>query len=221
LYFRLKLLDMGFKKAVALAPNPLFRDGYWLLLRDQLQETPCPAGGSFLTEYDICLKYTEESARKLGKTYKAPLKLKPELNEETERWDLRVDLQKGGRSGAHHINYHRLVGLTLKMAKHGSDGRKLRTPVVVGPQQWSSYEVNHKDFNNFDCRLLNLQPKEVGRHRGEGRDAWSRNCLSHAEKVQLVKVKIAQLRNKAKLLKKPASAPRRSPGRLVRRTRLK
>ena len=66
------------------------------------------------------------------------------------------------------------------MAEHGSDGRKLRALVVVAPQSWSSYEVNHKDFNNFHCRLRNLEAKEVGRHRGEGLDGWSRKCLSHA-----------------------------------------
>jgi hypothetical protein len=56
----------------------------------------------------------EGVCKKLGKTHKNPLELKPELNEMTE------------------------------------------------------------DFNNFDCRLRNLEAEEVGRHRGKGRDGWSR-----------------------------------------------
>ena len=108
---------MVLKRAVALADNPAFRQGYWLILRKSVLKTPCPDGGHFLTEYNICRKLTAKSAQKLGRVYTQPLTLMPEVNEETDRWDLRVDLHKPG-GGAHHIRYHRLVGLALKKATH-------------------------------------------------------------------------------------------------------
>ena len=49
---------------------------------------------------------------------------------------------------------------------------------------WSSYEVNHRNWNTLDCRVVNLEPQERARHRSEGRLGWSKKSMSHAEKVR-------------------------------------
>ena len=158
---RLGLPGMTLRKAAALAPNLYFREGYWLLLRSALLKSPCPADGFFLTEYDVHLKLAPSSAKKLGEAYSKPLKLKPELNQETGRWDLRIDLAKGGGGGAHHLQYHRLVGLTLKKAAHDADGRALQAPAVVSVDQWASYEVAIRKIHLPDDYSNSFSPSSL------------------------------------------------------------
>ena len=189
---------MVLKKAVALAANPLFSDGYWLILRQTVLKTPCPDGGFFVTEYDIRRKLTAASTQKLGRMYGKPLKLKPEVNEETDRWDLRLDLRTAV-GGAFHTHYHRVVGLTLKKTKHGINGFPLRNPEIVSTDHWKYYEVDHVNWNNLDCRLRNLDTREQSRHRGEGRRGSHVKSLPHSTKVKLLKSA------KVKLFRRPAA----------------
>ena len=177
--------------------NPVFKEGHWLLLRAAPLKTACPDGGHFLTEYDVCLRLAEGSARKLGRDFSAPLSLAPEQNGDTGRWDLRVELPKLG-GGKFHARYHRIVGLALKETKEGPSGRPLGAPRLARPAEWSSYEVDHSDWNNLDCRLRNLQCRAASRHRGEGRLGWNLKKLSHDAKAAKVR----------KLLRRPAAAAR-------------
>ena len=62
--------------------------GYVLKLRDELKVTPCPGGGFFLSEYDVCFKLTAAYARKVGRQYSAGVRLVPE-QDDYGRWDLR------------------------------------------------------------------------------------------------------------------------------------
>ena len=55
---------------------------------------------------------------------------------------------------------------------------------LVDPRNWSSYEVSHRNLNTLDCRVVNLEPQESGRHRSEGRLGWSKKSMSHDEKVR-------------------------------------
>jgi hypothetical protein len=150
-------------------------------------------------EYDICLKLSAASARKLGRAYSKPLTLIPEMHPESGRWDLRVDLARGSGNGQQHLHYHRLIGLALLETGHSKAGRKRVVPVVVAPGDWGCYEVHHVNWNNLDCRLCNLEAMQKDRHRGGGRDGWSKKVLSHAQKVLMM--------SQPRTAKRPAKRP--------------
>eukprot|EP00973_Karenia_brevis_P056749 7897268-Karenia_brevis.AAC.1 len=115
--------------------NPFFRDGYWLLRRAAPLRIPFNAAGDFfIVDWDVCLKLSPASARKLGREFAAPLTLKPEKHKDTGRWDLRLDLRAGTQS--FHMHYHRLVGLCLKQTSHDALGRKLQRPMYVKADNW-------------------------------------------------------------------------------------
>lgn len=59
-----------------------------MLRRSVPLRVPCPAGGFFLVEWDICLKLAESTARKTQRRYAAALPLEPVQNPKTRRWDL-------------------------------------------------------------------------------------------------------------------------------------
>lgn len=147
-----------------------------------------------MVEHAICLKLAPATARKQGREFAKELDLKPQLNEETGRWDLRVDLARGGGLGQFHTFFHRVVGLCLRKAKLDAAGRKRQVAALVRPCSWEAFEVDHVNWNNLDCRPRNLQP--TSRHRGEGRDGWHLKCLTHAQKKRKVR----------KLLKKKPAA---------------
>lgn len=191
-------------RATPITSNTEFRDGYWLVPRDTLLWVSCPAGGHFVIDYDVCLKLAPSTAQKTGREFAAPLELKPQENKETHRWDLRVDPARGADRGAKHTFFHRLLGLSLRKTEHDTLGRKLQRRRLVPPGLWDDYEVHHKNWNNLDCRLQNLQPQAKVRHRGQGRDGWSKKAMTHKLKV----AHLAVLRRPAATRRRPASATR-------------
>lgn len=98
--------------------------------------------------------------------------------------------------------YHRIVGLCLRNTEHDSNGMRVDVPFLVDPANWTAYEVDHQNWNTLDCRTTNLVPKEITRHRKDGRDGWHRKALTHAAKVKALRVV---------LRKRPARAPLRRP----------
>ena len=128
--------------------------GYFLVLREKLKVTPCPAGGSFLTEYDICSELSVQYAREVGRAYSKGVKLIPETDA-NGRWDLRVELQADGQRL--HKQYHNLLALVACKTKYGPSGRLLQRPRKVCQEDLAEYEGNHRDWNNLDCRLRNIE----------------------------------------------------------------
>ena len=172
-------------RATAIPPNSYFHDGYHIFRLSEPKKVTGPAGGFFLVEHEIRLKRAPATARREGYDFMEALQLKPQLNEETGRWDLRVDLAKGGGRGQKHTFFHRLLGLCLRKANYDAQGRNRPAPGRVRPTSWKHYEVDHCTWIKRVCRLRNLRP--TSRHRGEGRDGWNRKSLTHAEKVKRVR----------------------------------
>ena len=181
---------------VPLLPNSRFKSGYCLVLRSNPLKTPCPSGGYFYTEYDICRALNVSSARKLKRSHAKALALLPQQNDATGRWDLGVYLVASG-GARYHTFYHRVVGLTLVETEHNVKGRKLSKPKIVPEEQWDEYEVDHADWNNLDNRVRNLRVRHKLRHRGQGRDEWQKKALTHGQKARMVRQSIS---------KKPARA---------------
>lgn len=179
---------MVLPRSVPVPRNAFFRDGYWLVRREAPLRIPFNAAGDFfVVDWDVFLKLTPSSAKRLGREFaEQPLMPKPEKNEQTGRWDLRLDLSTGNK--CFHMHFHRLVGLCLKQTNQDALGRKLQRPMYVKAENWELYEVNHRNWNNLDCRLYNLVPEHARRHRGEGRRGWHKMCLTLKDKVK-------QLRN--------------------------
>jgi hypothetical protein len=156
-----------------LEPSSNCRHGHWLLLRPDELRIPCPSGGEFVVEYDICLELSKSSARKLNLA--KPLALTPERDEHG-RYDLRVQLA-GGSAGKHwHTHYHRVLGLALTATPFSSKGRKV-SPRLVSVADYGGYDVHHLDGDPLNCRLRNLQSLPVCRHRGAERDGWNTRAV--------------------------------------------
>lgn len=147
------------RRAFEVPHGILPRDGYWFFLRDELDLVPHPWGGWFLVEYDIKLKLQPESARKLGREFSEPLKLTPKLDKKAGegRWDLRVNFSTGSSGVQHRRYYHNVLGLLRTKTKFGRTGRRLHRPGYVSHLHFKDYQVDHKDWNNLDCRLRNLR----------------------------------------------------------------
>ena len=108
------------------------------------------------------------------------VRLAPYVVEIRGRLDLGLDL---GRPGYGQQYFHRVVALVLKRTFFDKAGRRLKTPFWVKEANWGWYEGDHVNFNTLDCRLCNLEPVQVDRHRGERRDLWNKKCLNLEQSV--------------------------------------
>ena len=95
-----------------------------------------------------------------------------------------MDLQSV--SGPFHVNYHRLIGLSMLPCKVNSAGNPVE-PYMVPPEQWGKFEVHHKNWNNLDCRLRNLEVVPKKWHRELGRVQWQKKSKPHWKKVAWMK----------------------------------
>ena len=59
--------------------------------------------------------------------------------------------------------------------------------VVVCPERYGSYQVDHRDWNNLDCRLRNLELLPAGRHLSYERWGWKKKVLKLSVKKAMVK----------------------------------
>ena len=159
---------------------------YRFTLRDRLAKVRCPQGGFFLAEYKIQRKLKPESARILRRPFSKPLRLHAEKDTKG-RWNLRVNFADTVAAKSRRFYYHKLLAMLLLQTKYSRKGRRLPRRVSVQPKDWKFYQVHHKNWNNLDCRLKNLEPVEQGVHEGAGRDGWDHKSLTHPEKVGLVR----------------------------------
>ena len=106
------------------------------------------------------------------------MRLVPYVVEKDGRLDLKVNLGPGG-----YQFFHRVLALVLKRTWFDKAGRRVKSPFWVKAANWGWYEGDHVNFNVLDCRLCNLEPVQVDRHRGERRDGWNRTSLTLEESV--------------------------------------
>merc|ERR1740129_997691 len=103
----------------------------------------------------------------MGRRYGRPLALNPE-RDQYGRYDLASWLADGA-GGQCHTQYHRVVGLALKKTSFDKRGREALSH-YARPADQHGHEVDHVDWDPYNCRLSNLMPLPIFRHRGEGRD---------------------------------------------------
>ena len=162
---------------------------YFLVLRDTIKVTSCPDGSSFISEFDIKRKLTDRRyVARVGREFGRALTLYPQLDRKHGRYDLRVDLGAGRNEDQRQVlYYHRLVALTCLTTRYDCSGRRLGYDLVVGSERYGSYQVDHKDWNNLDCRLRNLELLPAGRHLSYERFGWSKKVLKLSVKKAMVK----------------------------------
>ena len=141
------------------------------------------------------MKRTPASAKRLGGDFSKPLTLRPVQNQKSFRWDLKIRLASGVGTESRNTNFHRVMGLVLKKTLHDLLGRKLRRPKKVDPAHWEEYEVDHRNKNNLDCRLVNLRPLHKGKHRGAGKKGWNKR-----KQERQLEDKVKRLKRTCKLL---------------------
>ena len=164
---------------------------YFLVLRERMKVTPCPDGSSFITEFDVKRKLRDQRyAARVGREFGKPLALTPQLDRKYGRYDLRLDRGAGRTSGQRKEQYyHRVLALTCLTSRYDCKGRRLVFDVLVRGGMCSKYQVDHRDWNNLDCRLRNLQLLPIGRHTGYERFDWSKKVL----KTSVKKAKIRRV----------------------------
>ena len=170
-----------FQKRAVIA-DPRWRNGYVLIRRRVTRRIPCPAGGAFLVEYDVCRHLSAAMRKRTGRQFAAPLALRPE-RDANGRYDLSMTLADGG-GGKVHTKYHRVVGLSLLRAAVSRTGRALAAPQFVVPAHVGDFEVDHKDRDPLDCRVCNLVLSPSCLHRSAGRFGWERRSLPHAVRAR-------------------------------------
>jgi hypothetical protein len=155
---------------------------YFLVLRERIKVTQCPDGSSFVTEFDIKRKLRNRRyAARVGREFGEALTLTPQLDRKYSRYDLRLDL------GVKKQYYHRVLALTCLTCRYDSLGRRLNYDVIVRGAKCSKYQVDHRDWNNLDCRLRNLQLLPIGRHTSDERFDWNKKVLKTFVKKAMIR----------------------------------
>ena len=169
-------------KVYELPPHPDYADGYFLVRRQQLRETPTltyGAGKVFLSEYDIKRKLAPGYAHKqlAGRVFSKGVEPRP-MVDKYGREDLCVGLvKKGCPDQRYTTTYSHLVACALLQADRDVHGKKC-VAHYVDPENHRCYEADHYPFGDqCDCRVANFFLREVGNHRGAERDRWSSKTL--------------------------------------------
>jgi hypothetical protein len=171
-----------------LPPHADFRDGYFLRKCGQERWTPCPEfgrGKGFSSDWEVVREHTPAYAARTGRRFADALTPYGKPNNEQAgvgpRWSLRVELR--GQDGSRKERpFGWLLAVALKKAEHDARGRPC-APHYVAPTHWSCYEGDHWPIaDNFDCRLANLRPLHVDRHRHDERFNWPGRTLPRSSR---------------------------------------
>lgn len=114
---------------------------------------PKEIDGFFGIQYDLCYRLSARKAKEQGRSHGKPVTMRADRGHGGVA--LGVSLAAGG-GRRYHTKYHRLVALTLLRCHWGSRGALLARPHTVAPEQYSEYEVHHRDGCTRNCSLSNL-----------------------------------------------------------------